>query len=91
MAGFDFLAYTVPPFPLEVTWLTKAHLQGKNVGVRLACLPVAVPATVSFAEQDGLWLVSDSLTAHLARDGGGLPVGLKPLLFTCLSPRFFGS
>jgi hypothetical protein len=57
--------------------IDKAHLQGKTIGIKVDSLAVAVPATVSLVEQDGLWLVSDNLTAHLAKGGGGLPVGLK--------------
>jgi hypothetical protein len=57
--------------------IDKAHLQGKNVGVRISSLPVAVPATVSFVEQDGIWLVGQDLVNHLTKSGGGMPVGGK--------------
>lgn len=55
----------------------KAHLQGKNVGVRISALPKAVPATVSFVESDGIWLVGQDLVGALSSFGGGMPVGIK--------------
>lgn len=57
--------------------IDKAHLQNKNVGVRLSCLPRAVQATVSFVEQDGLWLIGQDLLTGLSSQGGGMPLGVK--------------
>jgi hypothetical protein len=56
--------------------IDKAHLQGKTIGIKVDNLPVAVPATVSLVEQDGLWLLSRDLVTQLAKSGG-VPVGLK--------------
>jgi len=57
--------------------IEKAHLQSKNVVVKISSLPNAMPATVSLVENDGIWFLSSDLVAALAKAMGGLPSGIK--------------
>jgi hypothetical protein len=66
--------------------IDKGHLRDKNVMVRIAGLNRTMSATVSYVENDGIWLTGGDFLNQLAAATGGFPLGIKtPALYVPFS------
>jgi len=54
----------------------KTRLRDRTVIVRIAGVNTTLTATVSYVENDGLWLIGSEIVANLSKATGGLPLGI---------------